>query len=165
MRALVLAGALLLAAGPAAAHRGHAVLSVVEVDAATRVATITHRMSAHDVEPALTAIAPDAQPSLDDPEAVAALQAYVARRFAIGDETGPARPELVRFEAAGDEVTMTYRAGLSARAETVVIDSDLFEAVHADTENQVNVRVGGVTRTLLFLPGEGAQTLEIRPAR
>lgn len=80
-RRLALPLALMLAA-PTAAHRGHASLAVVEIDAKSGAVTVTHRLTAHDVEPALVDIAPDAQPSLDDPDALAALIAHVGRTFA-----------------------------------------------------------------------------------
>jgi hypothetical protein len=161
IRGLVIAAAL-LAAGPAAAHRGHAVLTVVEIDPATRVAVVTHRFAAHDVEPALVAIAPEAQPSLDDPAAVEALQDYVADRFEIGGEGGRAALSLQSFDAAGDEVTMVFQVALPADESVLVLDSNLLEETHADMENQVNVRMGGVTRTLVFRPGDEAQMLDLR---
>src|SRR5262249_53460995 len=81
--ALIAAAGLVLAPLPAVAPRGHAALSVVEIDAKTGAGTVSHRLPAHDAEPALAVIAPDAQASLDDPEAVEALKSYVAKRFSV----------------------------------------------------------------------------------
>lgn len=156
--ALGAAVAVLALPGAAAAHRGHASLSVVEIDAATGAVTVTHRMAAHDVEPALAGIAPDAQQSLDDAVAVAALEAYAGRVFQLWDAEG--RPVAVvhqRTELAGDGVVLIYRAQLPASAKSVKVDSGLFEEAYADQENQVNVRRSRVTKTAVFRPGDGPQ--------
>lgn len=157
-RALALALAGLALAGPASAHRGHASLSVVEIDAATGAVTITHRLAAHDVEPALAGIAPDAQPSVDDPDAVRALEAYAGRAFKLWDADGnPVALVHKRTDLDGDDIEMTYTARLPAGATALTVDSDLFEAAHADQENQVNVRRSKVTKTVVFRPGDAPQ--------
>lgn len=161
MRAVLLAAGLLLGvASPAAAHRGHAVLTVVELEPISGRATITHRFAAHDVEPALVTIAPAAQPTLDDPAAVDALGRYVGRAFRIG-AAAPVALKLESYAAEGDDVLMTYAAVLPPGTTAVTVDSDLFEETHPDMENQVNVRVRGVTRTLLFRRGSEPQTLDL----
>lgn len=154
------AAAILLLPGPAAAHRGHASLSVVEIDAGTGAVTVTHRMAAHDVEPALSVIAPDAQQSLDDPAAMAALEAYVGLAFQLWDADG--KPVALRRQAtklAGDSVELVYAARLPAPARAVSVDSNLFEEAHDDQENQVNVRRAKVTRTAVFRLGDAAQRI------
>lgn len=146
-----------LQAGPAAAHRGHASLSVVSIDAKGAV-TVTHRFAAHDVEPALVAIAPDAQPSLDDRDAVAALKAYVAQRFAIAGAT----LVLQSSDMAGDDVTMVF-AGTMGRSKSVTVRAAFFGETYADHSAQVNVQQGGVTRSLWFLRGDGPKTVRFGP--
>lgn len=154
----LVAALLLLAAAPAAAHRGHASLSVVEIDAASGAVTVTHRLAAHDVEPALSRIAPDAQASVDDPDALAAFVAYAGRAFRlVGEDGTPAPLEHVRTELAGDSITVVYRTRLAAPAKTVTVDSNLLEETWPDQENQVNVRRSKVTRTVVFRPGDAAQ--------
>lgn len=155
--ALAAAVLLVLPAGTLA-HRGHASLTVVVIDEATGAVTITHRAAAHDVEPALSVIAPEAQQSLDDPAAVAALEAYAGRAFRLWDADGKA--VALRHRAtklAGDSVELVYAAQLAAPARTLSVDSDLFEAAHDEQENQVNVRRGKVTRTAVFRLGDGPQ--------
>jgi len=153
-----LGGALLLAASPAAAHRGHSSLSVVEIDALTGAVTITHLLAAHDVEPALNLIAPNAQPSVDDDDALAAFVAYAGRAFRLGDAEGRPLPLThVRTDLAGDGITLVYRARLPASAKAVIVDSNLLEETWPDQENQVNIRRSKVTRTVLFRRGEGPQ--------
>ena len=153
--ALLLAGGLGLA--PAAAHRGHATLSVVEIDAKSGAVTVLHRMSAHDVEPVLANIAPEAQPSIDDPEAMAALVAYVGQRFAIkGVRLAPAGQKL-----AGDTVTLRYIGRLKARPAQLLIAGALFGETWDDHLTQVNIRRAGVTRSLQFGPADPPQTLAL----
>jgi Cu/Ag efflux protein CusF len=150
--------ALLAVPGAAAAHRGHASLSVVEIDAATGAVTITHHAAAHDVEPALAEIAPDAQQSLDDADALKALEAYAGRVFRLWDAEGkPVALVHKRTRLGGDEVEMVYTAKLPSPAAVVSVDSGLFEEAHADQENQVNVRRNKVTKTVVFRLGDGPQ--------
>jgi len=156
-------GLVLNGAGPALAHRGHAGLTVVEIDAASGAVTVVHRFAAHDVEPALVSIAPEAQPSLDDPRAVAALEAHLGQRFRL--DVDGARVALHRTDTAlaGDNIRVDFageRPAAAAGAHSVRIDLDFFPGVHDDQEQQVNVRIGGVTRTLVFRPGTPAQTLD-----
>jgi len=160
---LVIAAALAIAA-PAAAHRGHSSLSVVEIDAASGAVTVTHRMAAHDAEPALRDIAPDAQPNLDDPAAMRAMVAHAADAFRISTAAGEqVTLRHVSTDLSGDDVRLTFAGQLPDPAEAAfVVDSGLLEASHADQENQVNIRRDGVTRTLLFRPGTAAQEVSFR---
>ncbi|WGM38540.1 DUF6702 family protein [Caulobacter sp. NIBR1757] len=150
--------ALLLAlsgGGAALAHRGHATLSVVVIDAATGEVTVTHRMAAHDAEPALAVLAPDEQPSLDNDAAMDAFVAHLRSHFTVDGQT--LRYE--RRDAEGDDLTLVYKGRMKTPVTSVVIEADLLPQVDADIpEFQVNVRLGKVTRTLLFRPGVGAQT-------
>ncbi|OHB27920.1 MAG: hypothetical protein A2790_14875 [Phenylobacterium sp. RIFCSPHIGHO2_01_FULL_69_31] len=168
MRRLLAVGvaALLALPGAAAAHRGHASLSVVEIDAATGAVTITHRMAAHDVEPALAVIAPDAQQSLDDADALKALEVYAGRVFRLWDAEGRAvRLQHRRTNLAGDSVELVYAAQLPAPVQAVTVDSGLLEEAHADQENQVNVRRSKVTRTVLFRVGDAPQQVVFEGGR
>lgn len=141
-----------LAAGPVSAHRGHATLSVVEIDAKTGAVMVTHRMSAHDVEPVLANIAPDAQPSLDDPDAVQSLIAYVSREFRIAGVP----LTFAGHTLAGDLVVLRYTGQLAGTPDSLSIMGGLFGETHADHSTQVNVRRAGVTRSLQFRPNDPA---------
>jgi hypothetical protein len=143
--------------GPAAAHRGHASLAVVEIDATSGALSVTHRMAAHDVEPALTDIAPDAQPSLDDPDALQALITYVGQRFRIrGVALSPAGQRL-----DGDDVVLRYIGRLKGRPKTLLISGALFGETWPDHATQVNVRRSGITRTLHFRPGDPEKPISL----
>lgn len=157
--AVGLLGVVLVAASTAAAHRGHASLTVVEIDARTGAVTITHRMAAHDVEPALVDLAPDAQPSLDDPEALAALVAHGSRAFLLADDSGPVALTHAKTDLAGDDVRLVYTGRLAPPAKSVTVDSALLEQTHDDQENQVNVRRAKVTKTALFRRDQAPQRI------
>jgi hypothetical protein len=157
VRAALAALGLALAAGPAAAHRGHASLAVVEIDAKSGAVVVTHHMQAHDVEPALVEIAPAAQPSLDDPDAVQALVAYVGQRFRIqGVALTPAGQRL-----AGDTVTLRYIGRLRGRPAQLLISGALFGETWDDHLTQVNIRRAGITRSLTFTPGDPAKPMAL----
>lgn len=158
-RAFPIAAGLALLAAQAEAHRGRSTLSVVEIDAATGNVTVTHRMAAHDVEPALVDIAPRAQPSLDDPDALAALVAHAARAFVLADANGRVALTHKETDLAGDDVRLVYVGRLAAPAKIVTVDSNLLEESHPDQENQVNVRRAKRTLTAVFRPGSEPQSL------
>ncbi|HEY0600025.1 DUF6702 family protein [Brevundimonas sp.] len=158
----LLLGAALAAvlASPAAAHRGHSGLTVIEIDQDTGAVSVTHRFAAHDVEPALPSIAPEAQPSLDDPRAVADLEAHLGARFRLAVDGQAVPVSHADTALAGDHVRVQFAGQTADRdVEAVTVDLDFFPGVHDDQEQQVNVRVGGVTRTVVFRPGADAQTV------
>jgi hypothetical protein len=160
MKAFVAAmAAVALMAVPAFAHRGRSTLSVIEIDATTGTVVVTHRMAAHDVEPALVKIAPEAQPSVDDPYAMEALIAYAARAFILSDGSGPVELKHRGTDLAGDDIRLTYVGRLAPPASSVIVDSNLFEESHPDQENQVNVRRSKVTRTAVFRVGSAPQSI------
>lgn len=146
-----------LAGAPALAHRGHASLAIVVIDRAAGQVRVSHRFAAHDIEPALVAIAPDAAPSLDDPAALAALVAYVGRQFRLQGVTLAAGPPRL----AGDDVILDLAGPLPRRLKSLTVTASLFGETHSDFSVQVNVRDGGATRTLQFHPGDGAKTLAL----
>lgn len=159
---LAVAAALVMTvAGPATAHRGHAGLTVVEIDPAKGGVTVVHRFYAHDVEPALASLAPDAQPSLDDPKAVAALEAHLAERFRLDVDGQRVVLHQTGDDLSGDNVRVDLAGQVSpAAVRNVRVDVDFFPGVYEDMEMQVNVRVAGVTHTAVFHSGSEARTLQ-----
>ncbi|WP_298747457.1 DUF6702 family protein [uncultured Brevundimonas sp.] len=159
-RALLVAALSAGLATPALAHRGHAGLTVIEIDPASGAVSVSHRFSAHDVEPALVSIAPGAQPSLDDPRAVAGLETHLRQRFRL-DIDGAAVPVThAATDLAGDNIRVAFVGETTDRdIAAMTVDLDFFPGVHDDQEQQVNVRINGVTRTVVFRPGSAAQTV------
>lgn len=160
LMALVAAGALLSPVA-AAAHRGHGALSVVELDARTGEILVSHRFQTHEVEPALARVAPEAQPSLDDPDAVTALTAYVGALFTLKVAGAPVDLTLKDMTLGADEVRMVYagRIPVADAVDAVDVQAAMFADVFEDQVNQVNVRRLGVTRTLVFQGDGGEQSL------
>jgi len=162
VRRLLLVAALAGAApSPAAAHRGHDALSVVTV-AANGTLTVSHRFEASDLEPALAEIAPNAQPSLDDPEAVAALVAYLQRRFTLSSERGPIALVPGKTELGPSEVRVSFTGNAGRPLKRLTLRSDVLGDVYPNQLNQVNVRTGSTTRTVT-LSGGDSRTLDIAP--
>ncbi|MDI6625819.1 MAG: hypothetical protein QME55_13900, partial [Brevundimonas sp.] len=112
------------------------------------------------VEPALPSIAPEAQPSLDDPRAVADLETHLGARFRVAVDGAPVTVSHADTVLAGDNVRVNFAGETTDRAiAAVTVDLDFFPGVHDDQEQQVNVRISGVTRTVVFRPGSEAQTV------
>lgn len=145
----------MLMASQALAHRGHNTLSIVDIDT-KGVVTVTHVLSAHDTEPELVTLAPDAQPSVDDPEALKALERHLSRNFTVNGQA----LELVSTEFKGDDLTLVYRGKLKSPAKTVTIDYDLFPDSETAPVGMVNVHENGVVKSLTFLRGDGPQAVD-----
>ena len=159
-RTLLTAALIAALATPAMAHRGHAGLTVVEIDPISGAVSVTHRFAAHDVEPALPTIAPEAQPSLDDPRAVADLESHLGARFRVAVDGADVPVSHAGTDLAGDNIRVDFAGETTDRdIDAVTVDLDFFPGVHDDQEQQVNVRIGGVTRTVVFRPGSTAQTV------
>ena len=159
-RTLLTAALIAALATPAIAHRGHAGLTVIEIDPVSGAVSVTHRFAAHDVEPALPSIAPEAQPSLDDPRAVADLEAHLGARFRLSIDGADVPVTHAGTALAADNIRVDFAGETADRdIEAVTVDLDFFPGVHDDQEQQVNVRIDGVTRTVVFRPGSEAQTV------
>ncbi|HQS69036.1 MULTISPECIES: DUF6702 family protein [unclassified Novosphingobium] len=154
LAAAVLAGALVV---PATAHRGHDAMSVVTLEPGGAL-TVSHRFEAHDLEPALSRIAPEAQASLDDPEAIAALKAYLQRRFAVsaGGKTVPLAFSTI--EVGVRQVRVDYAGRVKGKPKALSVQTSVLRDVYPSQVNQVQVRYGKVVRTLRFA-GSEAQTV------
>ncbi len=157
-RYLALAASIVLAA-PAQAHRGHDSLSVVTLGDGT--VTVSHRFEAHDIEPALAKIAPAAQTSLDDPAALAALEAYVARRFVLTINGKPVALTHGKTDLSHAEVRIDYTGRAPRRAKVVAVRSSVLRDVYRSQVNQVNVRRGNTVKSLTLRGGaSGSVTLD-----
>jgi hypothetical protein len=56
-------------------------------------------------------------------------------------------------------VRLVYTGRMALPARSVLVDSDLLELVHADQENQVNVRRAKVTKTAVFRRYQGPERI------
>ncbi|ESQ74036.1 DUF6702 family protein [Asticcacaulis sp. AC402] len=156
---LLLAAAGLMAAGAAQAHRGHHTLSVVEIGDSGEV-TVTHTLSAHDTEPELVELAPDAAPSVDDPLALKALENHLSQAFTVNGQA----LEFISRDFQGDDLTFVYRGKLPSQPAVVTIGYGLFPATEHPPEGVVNVRAGGVTQTLHFEGGDAPKSVRFAAA-
>ncbi|MCX7285484.1 MAG: hypothetical protein NTX28_15835 [Novosphingobium sp.] len=150
--ALVFA-ALMVAAAPAQAHRGHDAMSVVTLAPGGAI-TVSHRFEAHDLEPALSSIAPDAQASLDDPEAIAALKAYLQRRFVVSAGGKPVPLAFTAIEVGVRQVRVDYAGHVKGKPKALTLQTTVLRDVYPGQVNQVQVQYGKIARTLRFAGSE-----------
>lgn len=149
-----MAGMAACVAAPALAHRGHHTLSVVEITRLGKV-TVTHYLSAHDTEPELTYLAPDAQASVDDPEAFAALEAHLGAAFLVNDLTlSPSTNTM-----AGDDLVFEFKGQFPEAPKTVTITYGLFPRSKKTGVGLVNIRLMGITKSLTFHRGDGPKSV------
>jgi hypothetical protein len=146
-------GLLLALSWPLSAHRGQDALTVVEIDDARGEVIATHHFAAHDIEPLLPRLAPDVEPSIDDPAAQDALTAHLARRFVLSTDGGDIALTLDALRLHGDDVRAVFRGRFPRAATAIDVRSTLGADLTAGSSHQINVRRLGVTRTLVF---EGA---------
>ncbi|MFD1788955.1 DUF6702 family protein [Sphingomonas floccifaciens] len=144
--------ALALVTAPAGAHRGHDALTVVTLGAGNTV-TVSHRFEAHDIEPALSSIAPDAQASLDDPDAVRALVAYLGRRFVLSDAKGAVVLTPGKVDIDAQEVRVAFSGRVRPGTKILTVRSSVLRDVYPRQTNQVEVRRGKVVRTIVVSDG------------
>ena len=160
--AVLLVAIALAGAWPVAAHRGHDALSTVVIEADGRI-LVTHRLEASDIEPALAIIAPAAQANLDDPEAVAALVAYLGSRFRLSGDDRPIMLAPAGSQLGGAVVQFSFAGRAKQPPKRLTVTSQILTDVHPLQVNQVNIRRGNTVQTLTFRRG-GSQTVTTRPA-
>lgn len=156
-------GLLLALSAPLSAHRGQDALTVVEIDDARGEVIATHHFAAHDIEPLLPRLAPDVEPSLDDPAAQDALTAHLAQHFVLSTDAGDIALALDALRLHGDDVRAVYRGRFPRDATAIDVRSTLGTDLTAGSSHQVNVRRHGVTRTLVFEGADDAGSVPFGP--
>ncbi|MEM1134186.1 MAG: DUF6702 family protein [Pseudomonadota bacterium] len=139
------------------AHRGHQALTTITVDSRNDAVFVTHRLSAHDVEPVLANIAPDSAPSIDDPDSEAALLAYMQARFALEGVT-------LRYDGSdhrGDDLVYSYSGQLGNERGTLNIRSTMFFDQGIANSNRLLLRVDGKAQGLQTSPAEPSLSVAI----
>lgn len=152
MRCLLIVALALLATTPATAHRGHDGLTLVTITKDGKL-TVSHRFEAHDLEPMLARIAPEAQPSLDDPQALQGLVSYLNTHFRLVAGRTPIALRQQGVDATSNIVQVDFVGKLPAATRALSITNTLFDGLRARQVNQVNVRRGNVVRTMTFANG------------
>lgn len=154
---IALAG--LVGAAPALAHRGHDAITVVRI-AADGTLTVSHRFEAHDLEPALPRLSDAVQASLDDPAAIAALEAHLAASFVLMAGNTPVPLAHSRTDLSAADVRVDYAGKLPRRARTLTIRSDMMGALYHGAAHQVQVETPRFVRTLRV--DDGAATIALQ---
>ena len=150
--AMALVGAVTLAP-QAGAHRGHDAMSVVTLGD-DGVVTVSHRFEAHDLEPALAEIAPNAQTSLDDPEAIEELKTYLLAHFSVSADGAMVPLSVSSVEIGVRDVRVDYTGTLPGKPKALELRSTILRDIYPRQVNQVIVRRGQNVQTLRFAGGE-----------
>ena len=144
----------------AGAHRGHDAMSVVTLGADGAV-TVSHRFEAHDLEPALAEIAPQAQTSLDDPAAIAELKTYLLAHFSLSADGTPVQLTVSSVEIGVRDVRVDYAGVIPGEPRALELRSTILRDIYPRQINQVIVRRGQNVQTLRFADG-GAKVVALR---
>ena len=151
--AIVLAGACLIAA-PAAAHRVHAGVTEIAISANTGELQISHRVHAHDLIEAMGAEVADEEVWFASPEGVAAIGAYVAAGFRLGEGDGRLiEPVYVGAELDGELAWIYFVAPAPAETDAFVVDNDLLADAFEDQMMMTNIIMDSLVRTAVQGPG------------
>jgi hypothetical protein len=141
------------------ARESRPTLGAVRIDARGAL-VVTHHMTAHDIEPGvLRQIAPQAQPRLDDPQALAALTDDVGKQFVIAEGDTTVSLVLDKTPLAGDDIALRDRGQLRQPDAEVQVRDALLADVVAEIDNQLNVHRARTTRTLRFTDGAAWRTV------
>jgi hypothetical protein len=157
--AIMAAVASLALAPQAGAHRGHDAMSVVTLEPDGKV-MVSHRFEAHDLEPALAEIAPNAQTSLDDPDAIAELKTYLLAHFKLRADGAEVPLAVSSVDIGVREVRMNYAGQVKGRPRAVAIQTTILRDIYPRQVNQVEVKRGTFARTLRF-GGDEVQTVAL----
>lgn len=159
-RLIATALALAAVAAPAGAHRGHDAMSVVTLAGEGQV-TVSHRFEAHDLEPALAEIAPQAQASLDDPAAIEELKLYLLAHFKVSADGAPVSLAVSNVEIGVRDVRVDYTGTLPGNPRALELSSTILRDIYPRQVNQVVVRRGQDVQTLRFA-GDEAKVVVLR---
>jgi hypothetical protein len=157
IRTLVLAVALCATVSSAYAHRLHAGLTDISVNATTGELEVVHRLYTHDLHPAIGFNAIDDTELYETREGLLRLGAYAAARFSMRVEgEGPLPLRYVGAEPDG-EFTFFYFIGDAPEPGTsVIIDNRLLVDFLPSQSNLTNIRLGGDVQSLTQGPDSRA---------
>ncbi len=116
--------------------------------------TVSHRFEAHDLEPALTEIAPQAQASLDDPEAIEELKAYLLAHFTLGADGTPVALTVASVDIGVRDVRVDYTGTIAGKPKALALRSTILRDIYPRQVNQVILRRGQDVQTLRFAGDE-----------
>lgn len=143
----------------AAAHRGHDAMSVVTLGPDGAV-TVSHRFEAHDLEPALAEIAPDAQTSLDDPQAVEELKTYLLAHFTMSADGVAVPLTIASVDIGVRDVRVDYTGTVQGKPKAVALKSTILRDIYPRQVNQAIVRRGQYVQTVQF-SGDEVKTVAL----
>ena len=160
----ILAACLVVAAGTASAHRFHAGMTDVTHNPRSGSIEIVHTYMGHDIEPLLAELA-GRQVDRAQPEAEAALRAYMDKHFYLAGADGKRLPlNWVGMSADADTVTVYQEVPANPLAAIVRVHDSVLMDVLPGQQNTVNI-VGATRTTLTFDRGRQEQGANTTPGR
>lgn len=162
--AFLVVWAAVFVARPAAAHKFHASLAEVDVNAKERTVEVGIRVFADDLEAALSK-KNDRRIRLDvTPDVDRYVLAYLKDVFVVTDAKGR-RLELkwLGMEARVDEAWLYVSAAAPDGVDGGTLLATQFCELYEDQSNTVNVQQGGARTSLLFKPGSAPADIRIAP--
>ncbi|OLF77952.1 hypothetical protein AWH62_04605 [Maricaulis sp. W15] len=151
---LTLLAGLSLVTAPSHAHRMHAGVTEIAVNARTAELEIIHRIYAHDLMEALDRTGLDAVDFLATPDGMAAVGAYAAGAFRMADTDGELlEPAFVGAEIDGEFAWIYFAAPVPAEQASFIVDNDLLAETFDDQVMMTNLRFNSLVRTAMQGPG------------
>jgi hypothetical protein len=149
LKYMVLA-ALLCVASSVSAHRFHAGVTDISMNARTGSIEIVHTYMAHDIE-ALLANLHQRQFDLTDPDDQDVLRKYVEKQFWLQAQDKRRLPvRWVGMSVNAQSVTIFQEAEHTRLSEAALIHDEVMIDFLPDQVNTVNVTEGGAVRTFIF---------------
>lgn len=152
----VLAAAILMfaAASAALAHRAHAGLTEIGVNARTGQMEIVHRVFAHDLHDALGYESIDDSELYELPEGLAWVEAWARSGFSLQTVSGePVELNYVGAERDGEFTFIYFTAQPPEEGSELVVDNGLLTGLLDDQVNLTNLRGPDGVQSVMQGPG------------
>lgn len=152
--------AVLAIALTASAHREPGSLTSIEWNEASGMTEIIHRLHSHDAELGIGAILDRPDLSALDLAGRAYIALYVEERFHMASEDGELELSLIGAELEGDHV-LIYQEYAGRLPRNLRIRDDILRDAYPAQINQVNIKDGDATHSLVFADGDKWQSYEM----
>lgn len=140
-----------------AAHREPGSLTSIEWNETAGKTEIIHRLHSHDAELGIGAILGIPDLSVLDLEGRANIALYVEERFHIADKGGDLVLDLIGAELAGDHI-LIYQEFAGRLPTAIKVRDDILRDAYPAQVNQVNIKDGQATHSLIFANKDQWQT-------
>ncbi|MDX2224003.1 MAG: DUF6702 family protein [Rhodospirillaceae bacterium] len=159
-RGMVGVAAAALIASVARAHGFHAAFTVIEQNPRTAALEIIHRIFAADLDLMLAARTGRTNLVAETPEAEKLIDDYIRDTFSLKTAEGRAlRLDWVGLKVEVETVFAYQEVPAPGALTGLTVANQMLVETHPGQINTVNVSVGGRTKTLVFMSGDGPQSV------